>query len=108
MRSSRPDPFIILHKGTFHCTKHAVINALPDLLHREGFYICDINDRKGFVNAQQGLRFFAVGRTCVIRIIENSADAEVEVRCSNKFGIGIPGITGSIERKILQRLQEKL
>ena len=97
-----------MQKGTFHCTKHAVINTLTDLLHRERFYIRDINDRKGFIYAQQGLRFFAIGRTCVIRIIENSADVEVEVRCSNKLGIGIPGITGSIERKILQRLQDEL
>ena len=97
-----------MQKGTFHCTKHAVINTLTDLLHRERFYIRDINDRKGFIYAQQGLRFFTIGRTCVIRIIENSADVEVEVRCSNKLGIGIPGITGSIERKILQRLQDEL
>jgi len=97
-----------LQKGIFHCTKHAVINMLTDLLHKEGFYIRDINDRKGFIYAQQGLRFFAIGRTCIIRIVENSQDVEVEVRCSNKLGVGIPGITGSIERKILHRLQEEL
>ena len=97
-----------MHKGTFHCTKHAVINTLTDLLHRERFYIRDINDRKGYIYAQQGLRFFAVGRTCVIRIIEEGENVGVEVRCSNKMGIGIPGITSSIERKILQRLQDEL
>jgi hypothetical protein len=97
-----------LHKGTFHCTKHAVINALTDLLHRERFYIRDINDRKGFIYAQQGLRFLALGRTCVIRIVEEGESVIVEVRCSNKLGIGIPGMTGSIEKKILQHLQEEL
>jgi hypothetical protein len=97
-----------LQKGTFHCTKHAVINALTDLLHRERFYIRDINDRKGFIYAQQGLRFFAIGRTCVIRIIEEDENVGVEVRCSNKLGIGLPGITSSIERKILQRLKDEL
>lgn len=97
-----------MHKGNFHCTKHAVINALTDLLHRERFYIRDINDRKGFIYAQQGLRFFALGRTCVIRISEVGDSVEVEVRCSNKMGIGIPGITRSIEKKILQHLQEEL
>lgn len=97
-----------MHKGSFHCTKHAVINALTDLLHRERFYIRDINDRKGFIYAQQGLRFFAIGRTCVIRIVEEGENVEVEVRCSNKLGIGVPGITSSIERKILQRLQDEL
>jgi hypothetical protein len=97
-----------LHKGNFHCTKHAVINALTDLLHRERFYIRDINDRKGYIYAQQGLRFFALGRTCVIRIVEAGENVEVEVRCSNKMGIGLPGMTGSIEKKILQQLQEEL
>jgi len=97
-----------LHKGNFHCTKHAVINALTDLLHRERFYIRDINDRKGYIYAQQGLRFFALGRSCVIRIVEAGENVEVEVRCSNKMGIGIPGMTGSIEKKILQHLQEEL
>jgi hypothetical protein len=97
-----------LHKGTFHCTKHAVINALTDLLHREQFYIRDINDRKGYIYAQQGLRIFAIGRTCIVRIVEEGDNVEVEVRCSNKLGIGIPGMTGSIEKKILQRLQEEL
>ncbi len=97
-----------MQKGTFHCTKHAVINALTDLLHRERFYIRDINDRKGFIYAQQGLRFFAIGRTCVIRIIEEDENVGVEVRCSNKLGIGLPGITSSIERKILQRLKDEL
>jgi hypothetical protein len=97
-----------LHKGNFHCTKHAVINALTDLLHRERFYIRDINDRKGYIYAQQGLRFFALGRSCVIRIVEAGENVEVEVRCSNKMGIGIPGMTGSIEKKILQQLQEEL
>lgn len=97
-----------MQKGTFHCTKHAVINALTDLLHRERFYIRDINDRKGFIYAQQGLRFFSLGRTCIIRIVENDDNVEVEVRCSNKLGFGIPGITRSIERKILHRLQEEL
>ena len=97
-----------MHKGNFHCTKHAVINALTDLLHRERFYIRDINDRKGYIYAQQGLRFFALGRTCVIRIVEAGENVEVEVRCSNKMGIGLPGMTGSIEKKILQQLQEEL
>jgi len=97
-----------LQKGTFHCTKHDVINALTDLLHRERFYIRDINDRKGYIYAQQGLRFLALGRTCVIRITEESEVVEVEVRCSNKLRIGIPGIAGSIERKILQRLKDEL
>ena len=97
-----------MQKGTFHCTKHAVINALTDLLHREQFYIRDINDRKGFIYAQQGIRFFAIGRTCVIRVVDNVDNVDVEVRCSNKLGFGIPGITGSIERKILQRLKEEL
>lgn len=97
-----------MHKGNFHCTKHAVINALTDLLHRERFYIRDINDRKGFIFAQQGLRLFALGRTCIVRISEEGENVEVEVRCSNKLGIGLPGITGAIEKKILQRLQEEL
>ena len=97
-----------MHKESFHCTKHAVINTLTDLLHREGFYIRDINDRKGFILAQQGLRFFALGRTCVIKISELGDNVEVEVKCANKLGIGIPGIPGSIERKILQRLKEEL
>jgi len=97
-----------LHKGTFHCTKHAVINALTDLLHREQFYIRDINDRKGYIYAQQGLRIFAIGRTCIVRIVEEGDNVEVEVRCTNKLGIGIRGMTGSIEKKILQRLQEEL
>jgi hypothetical protein len=85
-----------------------VINALTDLLHRERFYIRDINDRKGYIYAQQGLRVFAIGRTCIIRIIEEGENVAVEVRCSNKLGIGIPGMTGSIEKKILHRLQEEL
>jgi len=97
-----------LHKGTFLCTKHAVINALTDLLHRERFYIRDINDRKGYIYAQQGLRFLAIGRTCIIRIVEEGDNVMVEVRCSNKMGIGLPGITNSIERKILQRLKDEL
>ena len=97
-----------MHKGNFHCTKHAVINALTDLLHRERFYIRDINDRKGFIYAQQGIRFFALGRTCIIRITELGDNVEVEVRCSNKMGVGLPGMTGSIERKILQQLEEEL
>ena len=97
-----------MEKRTFQCTKHAVINVLTDLLHRERFYIRDINDRKGFIYAQQGFRFFSLGRTCVIRIVENGADVEIEVRCSNKLGIGIPGITSSLERKILHLLQEEL
>ncbi len=97
-----------MHKGNFHCTKHAVINALTDLLHRERFFIRDINDKKGYIYAQQGLRFFALGRSCVIRIVEAGENVEVEVRCSNKLGVGIPGMTGSIEKKILQRLQEEL
>jgi len=97
-----------LHKGTFQCTKHAVINTLTDLLHRERFYIRDINDRKGYIYAQQGIRVFAIGRTCIIRIVEEGENVEVEVRCSNKMGIGLPGITGSIEKKILQHLKEEL
>ena len=97
-----------MQKGNFHCTKHAVINALTDLLHRERFYIRDINDRKGFIYAQQGIRFFALGRTCVIRITELGDNVEVEVRCHNKLGVGLPGMTGSIEKKILQQLQEEL
>jgi hypothetical protein len=97
-----------LHKGNFHCTKHAVINALTDLLHRERFYIRDINDRKGFIYAQQGIRFFALGRTCVIRITELGDNVEVEVRCHNKLGVGLPGMTNSIEKKILHQLQEEL
>ena len=97
-----------MQKRSFRCTKHAVINALTDLLHRERFYIRDFYDRKGFIYAQQGMRLFSIGRTCVIRIIEESGGVDVEIRCSNKLGIGLPGITGSIERKILQRLQEEL
>ena len=97
-----------MHKGTFQCTKHAVINTLTDLLHRERFYIRDINDRKGYIYAQQGIRVFAIGRTCIIRIVEEGENVEVEVRCSNKMGIGLPGITGSIEKKILQHLKEEL
>lgn len=97
-----------MHKAVFHCTKHAVINALTDLLHRERFYIRDINDRKGYIYAQQGLRVFALGRTCVIRITDSDENVEVEVNCSNKLGIGIPGATSSIEKKILHRLQEEL
>lgn len=97
-----------MHKGQFHCTKHAVINSLTDLLHRERFYIRDINDRKGYIYAQQGIRFLALGRTCVVRITEKDENVEVEVRCSNKLGVGLPGITGSIERKILQRLKDEL
>jgi len=97
-----------LHKGQFHCTKHAVINSLTDLLHRERFYIRDINDRKGYIYAQQGIRFLALGRTCIIRIVEQEENVEVEVRCTNKLGIGLPGITGTIERKILQRLKDEL
>jgi hypothetical protein len=77
-------------------------------LHRERFFIRDINDKKGYIYAQQGLRFFALGRSCVIRIVEAGENVEVEVRCSNKLGIGIPGMTGSIEKKILQHLQEEL
>ena len=98
----------ILQKAIFNCSKHAVINTLTDLLHKERFYIRDINDRKGFIYAQRGLRFFSLGRTCIIRIVENDDNVEVEVRCSNKLGFGIPGITSSIERKILHRLQEEL
>jgi hypothetical protein len=97
-----------LHTGTFQCPKHAVINTLTDLLHRERFYIRDINDRKGYIYAQQGLRVFAIGRTCIIRIVESGDSVEVEVRCSNKMGIGLPGMTGSIEKKILQHLKEEL
>lgn len=97
-----------MHKGNFHCTKHAVINALTDLLHKERFYIRDINDKKGYIYAQQGLRIFALGRTCVIRITEDGEAVEVEVRCSNKLGVGVPGITGVIEKKILHHLQEEL
>ncbi len=97
-----------MNKGSFHCTKHAVINALTDLLHRERFYIRDINDRKGYIYAQQGLRALALGRNCIIRILELGDNVEVEVRCANKLGIGIPGMTRAIERKILQRLQEEL
>lgn len=97
-----------MHKGNFHCTKHAVINALTDLLHRERFYIRDINDRKGFIYAQQGMRLFALGRTCVIRITELGDNVEVEVRCHNKLRVGLPGMTSSIEKKILQQLQEEL
>ncbi len=97
-----------MNKGNFHCTKHAVINALTDLLHRERFYIREINDRKGYIYAQQGLRVFALGRTFVVTIVEDGENVEVGVRCSNKFGIGIPGMTSSIEKKILQRLQEEL
>ncbi len=44
----------------------------------------------------------------MIRIVENGDNVEVEVRCSNKLGVGIPGITGAIERKILQRLKDEL
>lgn len=97
-----------MHKGKFQCTKHAVINSLTDLLHRERFYIRDINDRKGYIYAQQGIRFLALGRTCIVRITEKDENVEVEVRCSNKLGIGLPGITGTIERKILQRLKDEL
>jgi uncharacterized alkaline shock family protein YloU len=50
----------------------------------------------------------ALGRTCVVRITEKDENVEVEVRCSNKLGVGLPGITGSIERKILQRLKDEL
>lgn len=97
-----------MHKAKFPCTKHAVINALTDLLHRERFFIRDINDRKGFIYAQQGVRFLAIGRTCLIRIVEDNDTVEVEVRCSNRMGIGLPGLTGAIERKILKRLEEEL
>ena len=97
-----------MKKGNFHCTKHAVINALTDLLHRERFYIRDINDRKGYILAQQGIRALALGRTCIIRIVDLGDKVEVEVRCSNKLGIGIPGMTGAIEKKILHKLQEEL
>lgn len=97
-----------MHKGKFLCTKHAVINALTDLLHRERFFIRDINDRKGYIYAQQGVRFLAIGRTCLIRIVEDNDTVEVEVRCSNRMGIGLPGLTGAIERKILKRLEEEL
>jgi len=97
-----------LHKRTFNCTKHAVINSLTDLLHKERFYIRDINDKKGYIYAQQGIRLLSFGRTCVIRIVEEGETVEVEVRCSNKLRLGVPGLTGSIERKILQHLQEEL
>lgn len=97
-----------MHKETFHCTKHAVINALTDLLHKESFYIRDINDRKGFLYAQQGLGFLALGRNCVIRIFEEGESVIVEVRCSNKLRIGVPGMAASIEKKILKHLQEEL
>lgn len=97
-----------MNKGNFHCTKHAVINTLTDLLHKERFFIREINDRKGYIYAQQGIRFFSLGRSCIIKIIEAEEAVEVEVRCSNKLGIGIPGITSSIERKILQRLKDEL
>ena len=97
-----------MHKRTFNCTKHAVINTLTDLLHKERFYIRDINDRKGYIYAQQGIRLLSLGRTCVIRIIEEAETVEVEVRCANKLGLGIPGLTGSIEKKILQRLKDEL
>ena len=85
-----------------------MINALTDLLHRERFYIRDINDKKGYIYAQQGVSMLAFGRTCVIRIFEEQENVVVEVRCSNKMGIGIPGIIGSVERKILQRLKDEL
>ena len=97
-----------MNKGNFHCTKHAVINTLTDLLHKERFFIREINDRKGYIYAQQGIRFFSLGRSCIIKIIEAGEAVEVEVRCSNKLRMGIPGITGSIERKILQRLKDEL
>ena len=97
-----------MHKETFLCSKQAVINSLTDLLHRERFYIREINDRAGFIYANQGLRFFSLGKTCIIRITPAVEFVEVEVRCSNKLGIGIPGITRSIERKILQLLKEEL
>ena len=97
-----------MHKRTFNCTKHAVINSLTDLLHKERFYIRDINDRKGYIYAQQGIRLLSLGRTCVIRIVEEAETVEVEVRCANKLGLGVPGFNSSIEKKILQHLQEEL
>lgn len=100
--------YSILHKGNFLCTKHAVINAITDLLHKERFYIREINDRKGYIFAQQGFSLFAIGRTCIVRIEESGEVVKVDIRCSNKLGIGVPGLTGSIEKKILQRLEEEL
>lgn len=97
-----------MHSGKFNGTKHAVINALTDLLHREGFYIRDINDRKGYIFAQQGVRFLALGRTCIIKVVEDDKTVGVEVRCSNRMGIGVPGLTEAIEKKILKRLEEEL
>ena len=59
-----------MQKRIFHCTKHAVINILTDLLHKERFYIRDVNDKKGFIYAQQGLSFFSLGRTFVHLLTE--------------------------------------
>ncbi|MFM7618923.1 MAG: hypothetical protein ACKO5Y_03710 [Bacteroidota bacterium] len=93
-----------MEKNTFYCSKHAIINAAADVLHEKKFYIVEINDKAGLIVAEQGLSLSSLGKTVILKIQEADSQMEVTVECTNRFKFGIPGVTKSIEKSVMNQL----
>ncbi len=93
-----------MEKNKFYCSKHAIINAAADVLHDKKFYIVEINDKSGIIIAEQGVSLSSLGKTVVLNIQEAETQLEVIIECTNKFGLGIPGVTKKIEKRIMNQL----
>lgn len=97
-----------MEKRAFHCTKHAVINVLADVLREKRFYIRDIDDKKGYVLAQQPIRVINAGCKCRIEIIESEPQVVVNVNCVHNLRIDPFGAAKKTENVILDLLSEEL
>jgi len=97
-----------LEKNTFHCSKHAIINAAADILHEKKFYIVEINDKAGLILAEQGVSMTSLGKAVTIRIEPKEAEMVVSVSCSHRFKFGFPGSTSAVEKKIMNQLIKDL
>lgn len=97
-----------MEKRAFHCTKHAVINVLADVLRENRFYIRDIDDKKGYVLAQQPIRIIKGGCQCKVEIIESEPGVVVNVNCVHNLRIDPFKRAKKTENVILNLLSEEL
>lgn len=97
-----------MEKRAFHCTKHAVINVLADVLREKRFYIRDIDDKKGYVLAQQPIRILNAGCKCRVEIIESDPQVIVSVHCTHNLHLDIFHAGKKTENLILDLLSEEL
>lgn len=81
---------------------------MADLLREKRFYVRDIDDRKGYVLAQQSIRLISAGCKCTIQINEIEAGVEVSVNCVHNLRFDPFGRAPKTENVILKLLSDEL